>query len=213
MANWDCLPKNVQPYYVKKVLITGGESTGKSTLTQNLARYYNTVHLEEVGREISQRSGDTLRILASDYLEIVLAHKLKELELINHANKVLFIDTDVVTTEFYANNFLNLPTNQCDFTLEQLSASIQHFNSYDLVLFLEPSVEFIDDGTRTGEIESNRSHYSQQLFSMHSTLPNMHIIGGDYHQRFTAAVRLTNALLGEIDIGFTDTLGSHNPGQ
>ena len=34
---WEWLPMIVRPYYVKKVLIIGCESTGKSTLAQNLA--------------------------------------------------------------------------------------------------------------------------------------------------------------------------------
>lgn len=55
-GHWDWLPNVVKPYYVKKVLIIGGESTGKSTLTVNLANYYNTNYLEEVGRDISERS-------------------------------------------------------------------------------------------------------------------------------------------------------------
>ena len=33
-GHWDWLPTNVRPYYVKKVLLIGSESTGKSTLTQ-----------------------------------------------------------------------------------------------------------------------------------------------------------------------------------
>lgn len=35
-GHWDWLPTNVRPYYVKKVLLIGSESTGKSTLTQIL---------------------------------------------------------------------------------------------------------------------------------------------------------------------------------
>jgi HTH-type transcriptional repressor of NAD biosynthesis genes len=39
--HWDSIPNVVRPYFTKKVLIIGGESTGKSTLTINLANYYN----------------------------------------------------------------------------------------------------------------------------------------------------------------------------
>lgn len=34
---WEYIPKICRPYYTKKVLFVGGESTGKSTLTANLA--------------------------------------------------------------------------------------------------------------------------------------------------------------------------------
>ena len=35
--NWNYIPGIVKPFFVKKVLLIGGESTGKSTLAQNLA--------------------------------------------------------------------------------------------------------------------------------------------------------------------------------
>ena len=44
------LPSWVQPYFVKKVLITGVESTGKTTLANSLAKHYNIVWVEEAGR-------------------------------------------------------------------------------------------------------------------------------------------------------------------
>jgi HTH-type transcriptional repressor of NAD biosynthesis genes len=60
---WDWLPNIVKPYFVKKVLLIGGESTGKSTLTINLANHYNTNYIDEAGRELSEKSGtDTLML-------------------------------------------------------------------------------------------------------------------------------------------------------
>lgn len=48
-GSWHLLPNIVKEYYVKKVLIVGIESTGKSTLTINLANYFQTEYVEEVG--------------------------------------------------------------------------------------------------------------------------------------------------------------------
>lgn len=56
-GHWDWMPQVVRAYYTKKVLLIGGESVRKSTLTINLAHYYNTNYLEEVGRELSELSG------------------------------------------------------------------------------------------------------------------------------------------------------------
>ena len=60
---WDYIPNIVKPYYTKKVLILGSESTGKSTLTINLANYYNTNYIEEAGRELSEKSGTDLSLI------------------------------------------------------------------------------------------------------------------------------------------------------
>ena len=68
--HWDWLPSFVKPYYVKKVLIIGLESSGKSVLTINLANYFNTNFIEEAGRELSQKSGtDELIFVPISYLD------------------------------------------------------------------------------------------------------------------------------------------------
>jgi HTH-type transcriptional repressor of NAD biosynthesis genes len=109
-ANWDSIPNVVREYFTKKVLLIGGESTGKSTLIINLANYYNTNYVEEAGREISMRSGTDRLMLSSDFTDILLTHKMNELEAIKHSNKVLFIDTDCLITRFYI-DFLDDPQN------------------------------------------------------------------------------------------------------
>ena len=37
----------MRPFFVKRVVIMGPESVGKSTLTKNLAKHYNTNFVEE----------------------------------------------------------------------------------------------------------------------------------------------------------------------
>ena len=53
-GHWDWLPMFVRPHYVKKVLIIGSESCGKSVLTVNLAHHYHTNYLEEVAAGLWQ---------------------------------------------------------------------------------------------------------------------------------------------------------------
>ena len=45
--HWDWIPQIAKPYFVKKVLLVGGESVGKSTLTINLANRFNTNYIDE----------------------------------------------------------------------------------------------------------------------------------------------------------------------
>ena len=79
---WEYIPVICRPYFVKKVLLIGSESTGKSTLAQNLALTYNTNYLEEIGREVCDRAGgDENLMIEEDFQEILLRHKVKELEL------------------------------------------------------------------------------------------------------------------------------------
>ena len=77
---WDWIPNVVKPFFVKKVLLMGGESTGKSTLTINLANRFNTNYIDEAGRDISERSGTDMLMLSEDFTEILLQHKLNEIK-------------------------------------------------------------------------------------------------------------------------------------
>lgn len=63
----------------------------------------------------------------------------------NHSNRILFVDTDAVTTLFYS-HFL-LGDKQKELTVcTKLAEAIHETDRWDLVLFLEPDVEFIQDG-------------------------------------------------------------------
>lgn len=192
MAHWDWLPSVVKPYYTKKVLLVGGESTGKSTLTINLANFYNTNYLEEVGRDISERSGTDMLMLPEDFTDILLYHKIRERETILSSNKILFEDTDCLITKFYI-QFLD---GKEKFINENLANAISELNNYDLVLFLEPDVKFVQDGDRSPVIANNRIKYSEKIKKLYKEKNiNFEIISGDYQQRFIKAVCLVDKLL------------------
>ncbi len=192
MLYWDWLPNVVKPHFVKKVLVIGGESTGKSTLVINLANYYNTNYMDEVGRYMSERSGTDLMMLPEDFTDILLTHKMKEKELVLTSNKVLFEDTDCLITKFYI-GFLNGVDKKIN---ETLADAISDLNRYDLVLFLEPDVKFVQDGGRSKVIEHNRLKYSSKIKDIYSEKGiHFEIITGSYQERFLKAINLVNSLL------------------
>ena len=192
MACWNWLPNIVRPYYAKKVLILGSESVGKSTITINLANYYNTNCLEEVGRDISARSGTDLLMLPEDFTDILLQHKAREIAAFQQCNRVLFEDTDCLTTLFYI-NFLDGRDKE---TNSRLAEVISSLNRYDLVLFLASDVDFVQDGDRSSIIAADRQRYSVQLMELYQARGfEMNIISGDYQERFSQAVRLVDRLL------------------
>lgn len=78
-----------------------------------------------------------------------------------------------------------------------LADAITNINEFDLILFLEPTVDFIQDGTRSEIIEADREKYSSQikeLLDLHSL--KYHCISGDYLKRFNGAKKLIEEHLG-----------------
>lgn len=190
-AHWDWIPNIAKPYYVKKVLLMGGESTGKSTLTINLANRFNTNYIDEAGRDISERSGTDMMMLSEDFTEILLQHKLNEIKAIEHSNKVIFEDTDALITQFFM-GFLEDPGIEKN---KALSDAIDALNSYDLILFMEPDVEFVQDGDRSEEIRDNREKYSDQIKDLIlSHGKRFVIVSGSYEERYEKAITEVNRL-------------------
>lgn len=188
--HWDWLPNFVKPYYVKKVLIIGIESSGKSVLTINLANYFNTNYIEEAGRDISMKSGTDQMMLDEDFTEILLTQKMNEIKAIEHSNKVLFCDTDCLITQFFL-KFL-----EGDDENIRLSDAIDALNRYDLILFLAPDVKWVQDGDRSEEIRDNRPMYKEMLANIYSSHgKNFEYVEGDYFTKFNKCVELVNNLL------------------
>lgn len=192
-GHWDWMPQIVRSHFVKKVLLIGGESVGKSTLTINLAHYYNTNYLEEVGRDLSELSGTDVYMLSDDFTRILLEHKAKEMRLLMQSNKVFFEDTDCLITRFFM-EFLedeNIEDNA------NLAGAIARLNSYDLILFLEPDVTWVQDGDRSEIMAADREKYSNQIKELYTRYGfPFKIIRGDYASRFEQAVKHVDELLG-----------------
>lgn len=181
---WKYIPEICRHYYTKKVLIVGSESTGKSTLVQNLALVYNTNFVSEVGRDTCEYAGGEDYMIAEDLYENLLRQKINVMEAEKHSNKILFVDTDAITTLFYS-NFLGMDEYE-KFICEGFATYINAISrQWDLVIFLEPTVEFVQDGTRSEEIARDREKYSEQLKDLFDDYGiNFETVNGDYLSRF-----------------------------
>ena len=80
---------------------------------------------------------------------------------------------------------------------QKLAEAINETLQWDLVLFLEPDVEFVQDGTRNEEIHANRSLYSQQIKELLTRQGIDFVeINGDHLQRFEKAKQHIDRKLG-----------------
>jgi HTH-type transcriptional repressor of NAD biosynthesis genes len=189
-GRWDWLPTFVRPYYVKKVLLIGVESSGKSVMTVNLANYYNTNYIEEAGRDLSEKSGTDTLMLDEDFTEILLTQKLNEMKAVEQSNRVLFCDTDCLITQFFL-KFLGGNEENI-----KLSDAIDALNSYDLVLFLAPDVKWVQDGDRSTEIRDNRDKYRKMIADIYESHgKKFEYIEGDYLTKFNRCVELVDKML------------------
>lgn len=192
--NFNYLPDIVKPYYTKKVIVVGTESCGKSTLVRNLSKTYNTTYVKEVGRDICEEAGGIDNMLPEHYEEIIYEHKIIENEMFRKANKVLFIDTDALITLYYYKLQFG-ETEEYKEAFERLATSTANLNKYDLWLYLEPDVKWIQDGTRTYGENEVRIQNNKILKNILADLNiKYECINGNYLERFTKSKILIDKL-------------------
>lgn len=138
MAYWEHIPHCVRPHYVKRVCVFGPESTGKTTLARDLARQYQTVWVSEHARPLLDvKQG---RCDPEDIPMIVHGQVASEEALARQANRVLFCDTDVLTTTIWSRVLFG----QCPQWIDDLARQ----RTYDLYLLLDVDVPWVDDEQR-----------------------------------------------------------------
>lgn len=135
-AYWDFIPPVVQPYFVKKICFYGPESTGKSTMAKRMAELYQTEFVPEVAREMITANDFTV----DDIIKIGQAQTQRIIDKTKTANKLLFCDTDLITTEIYSKIYLN----EVPAVLYELEKQIH----YDLYFLFDIDVKWIEDGLR-----------------------------------------------------------------
>ena len=186
-AQWEKLPSVVRSSFVARVAIVGTESCGKSTLTRMLADAYDTSHVEEVGREYCERYSNMLTPEMFD--DIAMGHYLRQGERAYRSNKLLFVDTEAVVTQYYLEMYF--PGRESG-----LVEAIINKQAYDLVLYLEPDVVWVDDGIRFAGEERERLANNERLKAMYQERGiGLVCIDGSYEERFEKAKGCIDDLL------------------
>jgi NadR type nicotinamide-nucleotide adenylyltransferase len=138
LAHWQYLPECVRPYYVKRVCLFGPESTGKSTLARDLAAHFQTVHVSEFARGLLDPKQGVCD--ATDIPLIARGQAAAEDALARRAHRVLFCDTDLLTTTIWSDVLFG----DCPAWIRAAADE----RRYDLTLLLDIDVPWVDDAQR-----------------------------------------------------------------
>lgn len=190
---------------IKKIVILGPESTGKSTLCEQLATHYKTVWVPEYARTYLHNHGmdysyDDLLTIAKGQLALedkYLAHFQKKLgsgrsTLSTFESRLnispVFIDTNMHVMKVWC----EFVFGKChDWILNQIAR-----REYDLYLLCDIDLPWVKDELREyPDLESRRKLFRIYKDIMINQAVPWVQISGDYPQRFVKAVAAVDHLL------------------
>ncbi len=173
---------------MKKIVIIGPESTGKSTLCTQLAAHYNTIWVEEYAREYLLKNGTDYNF--EDLIDIAkgqIALEEKYSKQLTLSDSKLFIDTDMHVMKVWC----EFVFNKCHHWILNRIAE----RKYDLYLLCNIDLPWVKDELREYPDLKKRQklyyHYKDLLVNQHVPWVD---ISGDYEQRLEKAIKAVDAL-------------------
>lgn len=165
---------------VAVVVVTGSESTGKTTLAGDLARHFGTSWVPEFARAYADaRAARGHALDAGDVEPIARGHIESANDAVAHARGLLVLDTDLVSTVVYARHYYG----ECPAWIEQ-SALVRRG---DLYLLCDIDVPWLPDPRR--DRPHLREHLHAEFVTTLDSLGARHVtVRGAWDARFALSL-------------------------
>jgi HTH-type transcriptional repressor of NAD biosynthesis genes len=179
------------PINIVKVVLFGPESSGKTTLSRHLARYYNTVWTPEFARAYLQKKWNNERKTCKkeDLLPIAIGQMKLENKLAKRADKVLICDTDLLETKVYSEEFYD---NFVDKRLDKAASE----NQYNLYL-----LTYIDTPWEKDDLRDRPEQRLEMFNAFEKSLKDNNrpyiLLKGDKETRLKNAVKAIDKIIAE----------------
>jgi len=187
---WDYILGSARDFFARRVLITGTESCGKTTLVKYLAKIFHTSWSEEFGRHYPDKflGGNDKLLSSEDFFRISFEQQLIDEQTLKNANKIAFFDTDAVVTQYY-----------CKMYTGEYNPDIEKFvdpDKYDVVLMLSPNVSWVGDGMRWKSYARKSLHTELNEMYRDRSFKKIIMINSDnYHKRLLQSIAFAERLL------------------
>ena len=169
---------------IKKVVFIGPESTGKSTLSALVARYYQTEWVPEYARNYIERLSRPYK--EGDLLKIAKGQVRSENQKARKAKQVLICDTDLHVIKVWAKH----KYGRCHPSILQEITK----RKYDLYLLCYIDLPWVADNQRE---HPHQRDYFYEIYQKELAATNVPVveIRGEYYERLNTAINAINNIL------------------
>lgn len=199
---WNMIAKPFRRHFSKNVLVVGSASNGKTTLVRDLGRYYSCPVSLEYARYYQQRYNvRDDELTGKDYNYLLTGQYRQTSDLIDSdMNRGLVIaDTNATVTEAYYNYYIGKTSS----SFHSLCADTVKNEKWDLIIFILPTGNYIDDGFRDmsmadHEIRQAFTKHLQELVAVNHEGTPVVYIGGTYIDNYRRAIELIDGIYSEF---------------
>ncbi|MCP4882428.1 MAG: ATP-binding protein [Flavobacteriales bacterium] len=181
------------PINLVKIVLFGPESTGKTTMSELLAKHYNTVWVAEYARRYLQEKWNNERKTCEDADLIPIARGQMALEnkLALKADKVLICDTDLLETKVYSEEYYGgfVHPNLDKYALK---------NTYDLYMLTNIDTPWEADDLRDRPEQREEMYAAFEAALIKYKKPYIKL-NGSIKNRLAVAIKAIDKLLVERD--------------
>lgn len=207
IANWDKITFPFRRVFSTNILICGTASEGKSTMTQDLGKYFNAPYSYEWARDYMKESCVAdWELDSADYLAFLEGQYNLNRKLINSpANHgVFFADSDSMVTRMYAEYYAQDPTcklTQAEFERIAVAADeLTRKSRWDKIFLLAPHGVFVDDHERYMAHSGMKER--MELFEIlcnnikaSGNWEKVTILNGSYYENFMTVVEYVKGVI------------------
>jgi NadR type nicotinamide-nucleotide adenylyltransferase len=169
---------------VKRVVLTGSESTGKTELARRLGAHYGVAFVPEFVRQFAEAKDGPLEY--SDHGAIAHGQMALEDAAIARGESLVVQDTDLLSTTLYCDHYYH--------RVPEWIAEEARRRRPDLYLLMDIDVPWVPDPARD---RGDRREEMQELFerAVRKSGARYELVRGSWEERYRQAVRAIDVLL------------------
>ena len=207
IKHWDKITFPFRRIFSHNVLICGTASEGKTTLTQDLGKYFNAPYSNEWARDYMRESCVIdWELDGADYIAFLEGQYNLNKKLINSpANHGLFFaDSDAMVTRMYAEYYAK--DESCALTNEEfekvavMADELTRKSRWDKIFLIGPRGKFVDDHERFMAHSGMKER--EELFEIlcrniknSGNWDKVTILDGNYYENFMTVVKYVRELM------------------
>lgn len=203
---WDKITFPFKRVFSTNILITGTASEGKTTLVQDLGKYFNAPYSYEWPRDYMRESCVAdWELDGADFIAFLEGQYNLNKKLINSPanNGVFFADTDSIVTRMYAEYYSK--DASCVLTPEEfekvavVADELARKSRWDKIFVLAPHGEFVDDHERFmnhSEMSEREALYEILCREIKKSgdWDKVTVLTGNYYENFMAVVNYVKGI-------------------